>query len=89
MMKRTVRLPYGYRATFSFMPPDELRIEWEPHIPRFQRERARRRFLEAYAAARDVFMQDLSSMRGESVLMLTVDDNRVIGAKPFHPERTQ
>ena len=47
--RRTVRLPLGYRATFSFAPETGLGCQWHPGRPQIESPRAWRRFYAAYS----------------------------------------
>ncbi len=65
---RTLALPMGYRATFSFTPATQaLQIEWEPAVPSIQSPRHRRKFFEAYQDARREFFVDVATSIGGAV----------------------
>ena len=72
--KRTVRLPHGFRATFTWSHPYSLGIEWEPDVPLIRSPRAQRRFFAAYKSARDDFVREVATMTGFTVGMIDTGD---------------
>lgn len=84
--KRTVRLPHGYRVTFTFSPVDGFATEWAPHEPRINSSRAFRRFFAAYKNERDAFIRDLATMIGGTVLVADVGAPELSGVTAIKPE---
>jgi hypothetical protein len=75
--QRTVRLPYGYRATFVFRPdPHFFEVFWEPDRPRIRSARAWRKFQAAYFEARDEFLSEAMTMTGQSMAVVTPGTTR-------------
>jgi hypothetical protein len=68
----TARLPHGYRVQFTWSPGSGLKVEWDPDAPRVHSARHRRKFFEAYAAARRDFLRDVATSIGGSVGVVDV-----------------
>ena len=68
----TARLPHGVRVKFSWRPERRLEIERDPDVPRIHSARHRRKFFEAYAAARRDFMRDVATVIGGNVAIVDV-----------------
>jgi hypothetical protein len=70
---RTIRLPYAYKAEFAWLAESkQLRVRWLPDVSRINSARHRRKFFEAYAAARREFMRDVATAVGGNVAILDV-----------------
>jgi hypothetical protein len=73
--KRTFVLPFGYAVTFC--TPSRgggiFDAEWDPRVPVIRKARQRRKFTEAYKAARREFLQELASTLGAAVLVIDAD----------------
>jgi predicted transcriptional regulator of viral defense system len=64
----TLALPMGYRVTFKFAPATHtLSVEWAPDVPSLSSPRHRRKFFEAYKAARRDFFTNIATTIGGSV----------------------
>src|SRR4051794_26201095 len=70
VFKHTAHLPFGFTAEFSWEPGNEMRVEWEPDVPRIRSPRHRRRFFEAYVAARREFMTDVATSMGGNLAVV-------------------
>jgi hypothetical protein len=65
---RTLALPLGVKVTFRFSrSANYIRSEWEPGIPEIRSPRHRRKFFEAYQAARRSFAEDIAIIVGGAV----------------------
>lgn len=65
---RTLALPMGIKVTFVFLrSANTIRVEWDPYIPEIRSPRHRRKFFEAYQAARRSFAEDIATIIGSSV----------------------
>jgi hypothetical protein len=70
---RSYRLPFGFVAEFSLDLADlasGFACDWTPHFPVIHANRARRKFFDAYAAARADFLQDAVQMIGGSAVVV-------------------
>jgi hypothetical protein len=86
VIDRCFDLPLGYRATFIWRCPfGPLEGCWSPDQPCIRRPRPRRKFLEAYQAAR---RKDLAVLVGGTVLVVDTDLKTVSGHEVIVP-RTQ
>jgi hypothetical protein len=65
---RTAPLPMGFAATFIWSE-GELTIEWAPSVPHITSARHRRKFFEAYQAARRSSFTDVATTIGGAVLI--------------------
>jgi hypothetical protein len=73
MIEHTARLPHGYTATFRWHDRQTpTAVEWTPGVPRILSNRARRKFWQAYAAARRAFMTDVAAVLGGVVVIADV-----------------
>jgi hypothetical protein len=71
---RTLSLPLGIKVTFRFSrSANSIRSEWEPHIPEIRSPRHRRKFFEAYQAARRSFAEDIATIIGGAVFVADVN----------------
>ena len=70
---QTAALPHGYTATFTWSRAAGLTVAWEPDVPRIRSERARRKFRDAYNAARRAFFTDVATSISGSALILDID----------------
>jgi endonuclease I len=66
-MVHVAKLPLGYTAHFSWQDSG-MKIEWEPEFPLIRSPRQRRKFIEAYQAARNDFAQSVATVLGGAVL---------------------
>ena len=87
---RTVRLPYGYSATFVWT--SSLRVIWDPAPPRIRSRRAWRKFQAAYFEARDEFLGEAMTMTGQTIAVVTPGAARELtiigGCQPmFHTRK--
>jgi hypothetical protein len=71
-IKRIFRLPLGYTATFCWRDGD-LQVEWESDFPVIRKERHRRKFIDAYQAARRSFWEEVAAVLGGSILVVDAD----------------
>jgi hypothetical protein len=69
----TARLPHGFHVTFSWSTDNRLQVEWDPHTPRIRSSRHRRKFREAYEAARREFIKDVATVIGGNVGVVDLD----------------
>jgi hypothetical protein len=83
VIDRCFDLPLGYRATFIWRCPfGPLEGCWSPDQPCIRRPRPRRKFLEAYQAAR---RKDLAVVVGGTVLVVDTDLKTVSGHEVIVP----
>jgi hypothetical protein len=70
---RSYPLPFGFVAEFSLdlaCPELGFACEWSPRFPEIHNNRARRKFFDAYVAARGDFLQDVAQMIGGSAVVV-------------------
>ncbi len=77
---RTVSLPLGFKATFSWTRVAGMAVQWEPNAPSIRSPRHKRKFLAAYRAARRDFMQDVATSIGQVVAVIDAGDAAASGA---------
>jgi hypothetical protein len=68
-IEHTAALPFGYTALFRWRD-GAAAVEWTPEVPRIRSNRARRKFMEAYAAARRAFYTDVAAVVGGAVAVV-------------------
>jgi hypothetical protein len=81
--ERTMTLPFGYRVTFHWNGT-ALSAAWTPDLPVIRRERAHRKFVAAYVAARNEFIADIATMVGGAVLVMDPEGNTAIVPETKH-----
>ena len=72
-LERTFPLPHGYRVTFCCDAGQSFEARWSPDVPKIRKPRQRHKFLQAYQAARRVFLQEVAANIGGSVLVVDTD----------------
>jgi hypothetical protein len=83
---RAFDLRLGYRATFTWCCPcGPLEVCWSPNQPSIRRPRPRRKFLEAYQAARREFFKELAVVVGDTVLVVDTDLKTISGHEVIVP----
>src|SRR5215208_3860522 len=86
LIERCFDLPLGYRATFTWRCPfGPLEVCWSPNQPSIRRPRPRRKFLEAYQAARREFFKELALVVGGTVLVVDTDLKTISGHEVIVP----
>jgi hypothetical protein len=70
---RTYQLPHGYTAEF-FHSPGRLEVRWLPDVPHIREARHRRKFFEAYQAARRDFIKEVAVLIGGNILIVDTDE---------------
>ena len=65
-------LPHGYRAQFVWSAEGRFRLEWDPAAPNIRSGRHRRKFFEAYSAARRDFLESVAAVIGGNVAIVDV-----------------
>jgi hypothetical protein len=86
LIERAFDLPFGYRATFIWRSPlGPLEVCWSPDQPFIRRPRPRRKFLEAYQAARREFFKEVALVVGGIVLVVDTDLKTVSGHEVIVP----
>ncbi len=76
-ISRVYELPFGYTATFAWTSGG-LHAAWEPAPPRIKKARARRKFFEAYKAARGEFMTEVARLLGGGIAIIdTTEDGGI------------
>jgi hypothetical protein len=72
VLERTVRLPYGARLTFRYFGVEAgLQVAWHGSgPPQIRANKAVRRFMDAYRAARMRFAEDVAATTGERIAFL-------------------
>jgi hypothetical protein len=60
--ERKFSLPLGYRVTFCWQPGEHFQLRWCPDVPLIRKARARRKFFEAYQAARRSFLEEVAAV---------------------------
>jgi hypothetical protein len=81
--ERTMTMPFGYRVTFRWNGT-ALSAAWAPDLPVIRREKAHRKFLAAYVAARNEFLADIATMIGGAVLVLDPEGHTAIAPEKRH-----
>ena len=76
--RRTVRLPLGYKATFSFSPETGFACQWHPGLPRIESNRAWRKFHDTYVGERNAFLSEAAALMGVAVVVAG-DGGAVLG----------
>jgi hypothetical protein len=71
-IERKFSLPLGYRVTFCWQPGEHFQLRWSPDVPLIRKARARRKFFEAYQAARRSFLEEVAAVIGGDVLILDI-----------------
>jgi hypothetical protein len=69
-IERKFSLPLGYRVTFCWQPGEHFQLRWFPDVPLIRKARARRKFFEAYQAARR--LEEVAAVIGGDVLILNI-----------------
>jgi hypothetical protein len=67
--RRTARLPFGFACEFVHQDDCQIRMLWSPSIPvedDFEPEDGRR-FMRAYREARDEFLKECATIRGQRI----------------------
>ena len=86
LIERNFDLPFGYRATFIWRRPyGPLEVCWSPDQPFIRRPRPRRKFLEAYQAARREFLEELAVAVGGLITIVDTDLGSVSGHEVVVP----
>jgi hypothetical protein len=71
IVEREFRLPYGARLTFRYLGAAGLQVAWHGQgPPRIRANKAKRRFMEAYRAARMRFAEEVVATTGERIAFL-------------------
>jgi hypothetical protein len=81
-IKRSFDLPFGYRAEFEWRDGC-VEVGWTPDLPHIKREKAQRKFQEAYEAARRSFFTEVAAVMGGPVLV--ADIGNAEGAEVIRP----
>ena len=68
----TAHLPLGYVAEFRWTGGG-MKVEWLPDVPVIRSPRHRRKFFEAYQAARRDFLTDVATTLGGNVGVVDID----------------
>ena len=72
------RLPLGFTAEFRWTPPNRVDVMWQPHVPNSIRSpRQRAKFLRAYTAERDAFMELIAHTLGGGGIVVDVDNENL------------
>jgi hypothetical protein len=71
-IERKFSLPLGYRVTFCWQPGEHFQLRWSPDVPLIRNARARRKFFEAYQAARRSFLEEVAAVIGGDVLIFHI-----------------
>jgi hypothetical protein len=71
--QRKYALPFGYAVTFRYDRASGLAAEWDPSVPVIRKEKARRKFFEAYKQTRRDFMTEIAAVLGGGVLIVDID----------------
>ena len=79
-METTIRLPHGYSVDLAMDPEKGFSFDWKPAYPKFQNDRAKRKFWADYFKARDKFLQGCADT-WQMILPLNAQD----GLKFFWP----
>jgi hypothetical protein len=75
-LERTYALPHGYRVTFCCDGAvKSFDARWSPAVPQIRKKRQRHKFLEAYQAARRIFLQEVAATIGGNVLVVDADQH--------------
>jgi hypothetical protein len=73
-LNRTFQLPHGFMVRFSYNEAVGLAADWHPYLPTIWSPRARRKFLAAYDAARNSFLQEIAQLVGGDVLVADTNE---------------
>jgi hypothetical protein len=68
----TAHLPLGYVTEFRWTGGG-MKVEWLPNVPVIRSPRHRRKFFEAYEAARRDFLTDVATTLGGNVGVVDID----------------
>jgi hypothetical protein len=73
-LNRVFRLPHGFMVRFSYSEAAGLAADWHPYLPTIWSPRARRKFLAAYDAARNSFLEEIAQLIGGTVLVTDTNE---------------
>jgi hypothetical protein len=83
-IRRRVELPCGYTATFLWPSPvgAAWTVEWEPDPPLIRGRRPRRKFMDAYKAARRSFLIEVAAATNGSIAVIDLDGSHEVVRAP-------